>query len=89
MRKLNNILTTNNLQIGYVSKNETKIIASDINISLYKGKLIALIGGNGIGKSTLLRTITAIQKPISGKILLNGKNILEYNAFIYKAHKKC
>ena len=71
----NTILHTKNLSIGYTSKKEVLTIASDINISLIKGKLITLIGGNGIGKSTLLRTITAIQTPISGEIKLNNKDI--------------
>lgn len=71
----NTILHTKNLTIGYTSKKEVLTIASDINISLLKGKLITLIGGNGIGKSTLLRTITAIQIPISGKVTLNNKDI--------------
>ena len=71
----NKILHTKNLTIGYTSKKEILTIASDISISLTKGKLITLIGGNGIGKSTLLRTITAIQKPISGEVFLNEKDI--------------
>jgi iron complex transport system ATP-binding protein len=44
-------------------------------LDLKAGKLIALIGANGIGKSTLLKTITGIQKPLAGTIYLNGKNI--------------
>ena len=75
MNNNTNILQTKNLSIGYTSKKEVLTIASDINISLKKGKLITLIGGNGIGKSTLLRTITAIQKPISGEVFLNEKDI--------------
>jgi len=71
------ILQASNLSIGYTSKKVKNIIASDINLSLEKGKLIALIGANGIGKSTLLRTITGIQKPLSGKVSLNEKNIHE------------
>jgi iron complex transport system ATP-binding protein len=71
----NIILQTKNLSIGYTSKKEVLTIASNINISLLKGKLITLIGGNGIGKSTLLRTITAIQTPISGEVTLNNKDI--------------
>jgi iron complex transport system ATP-binding protein len=61
----NNILTTSNLSIGYTSK-ATTTIAENLNLNLQAGKLIALIGANGIGKSTLLRTITGIQKPLSG-----------------------
>ena len=68
----NIILKTENLSIGYSNTKGTNCIAAAINLSLEKGKLIALIGPNGIGKSTLLRTLTAIQKPLSGNIVLNG-----------------
>jgi iron complex transport system ATP-binding protein len=49
-------------------------------LTLEKGKLIALIGANGIGKSTLLRTLIRIQNPLSGTIMLNQKNIHELDA---------
>jgi iron complex transport system ATP-binding protein len=74
------ILQATKICIGYTSKKAKNIIASNIDLSLEKGKLIALIGANGIGKSTLLRTITGIQKTISGTVLLNGKNIHELDA---------
>ncbi|GEP52025.1 ABC transporter ATP-binding protein [Flavobacterium noncentrifugens] len=74
------ILKTENLSIGYPSKKAQNAIASDINLFLEKGKLISLIGANGVGKSTLLRTITGIQKPLSGAVFLNGKNISSYSS---------
>jgi len=74
----NNILTTQNLSIGYSSKKETVTIAKNLNLNLQAGKLIALIGANGIGKSTLLRTITGIQHPLKGTVLLNDKKIGDY-----------
>lgn len=74
------ILQASKISIGYTSKKVKNIIASNIDLSLKKGKLIALIGANGIGKSTLLRTITGIQKPLSGTVLLNEKNIHEWDA---------
>ena len=76
------ILQVSKISIGYTSKKIKNIIASNIDLSLEKGKLTALIGANGIGKSTLLRTITGIQKPISGTVLLNGKNIHELDSLI-------
>ena len=75
----NIILSCNDISIGYQSKNQTNIIGSNINLSLETGKLIALVGQNGIGKSTLLRTLAAIQKPLSGDVLLNNKNINDYS----------
>ena len=74
------ILQASKIIIGYSSKKEKNTIAQNIDLSLEKGKLIALIGANGIGKSTLLRTITGIQKPLSGTVLLNEKNIHELDA---------
>ena len=74
------ILQASKISIGYTSKKAKDTIAQNIDLSLEKGKLIALIGANGIGKSTLLRTITGIQKPLSGTVLLNEKNIHELDA---------
>ena len=74
------ILQASNLSIGYTQKKKKSIIASGIDLSLEKGKLIAIIGANGIGKSTLLRTITGIQEPLSGTVSLNEKNIHEVDS---------
>lgn len=71
------ILQASNLSIGYKTKSATMTIAENLNLDLKVGKLTAVIGANGIGKSTLLRTITGIQKPLSGKVLLNDKDIHE------------
>ncbi|WP_310378162.1 ABC transporter ATP-binding protein [Flavobacterium sp.] len=77
-----NILSTSNLSIGYKTKSMTTTIAENLNINLQEGKLIALIGANGIGKSTLLRTLTGIQKPILGTVFLNEWNIQDLDTFI-------
>lgn len=74
------ILQTENLGIGYADKKKTNTIASNLNLDLRSGKLIALIGANGVGKSTLLRTLTRIQNPLSGEIYLNGNSIDSFTA---------
>ncbi len=74
----NNILSTSNLSIGYAAKKEKIVIASNLNLNLQAGKLISLIGANGIGKSTLLRTLCGIQKPLTGTIFLNKNDIQNY-----------
>jgi iron complex transport system ATP-binding protein len=71
----NNILSASNLSIGYATKKEKNVIASNLNLNLQAGKLISLVGANGIGKSTLLRTLCGIQKSISGAVFLNEKDI--------------
>jgi iron complex transport system ATP-binding protein len=77
---MKNILFTTDLSIGYTTKKATVTIAEKLHLNFQAGKLIALIGANGVGKSTLLRTITGIQKPLSGSVVLNEKNIKEYQA---------
>lgn len=66
-----NILTTENLNIGYTSKKGNTSIASGIHLALPQGQLVGLIGINGAGKSTLLRTLSGLQSPLSGNITLN------------------
>ena len=61
------------LTIGYAQKNNTKVVASHINATLHSGRLTCLIGANGIGKSTLLRTLSAFQPPLSGEIFISQK----------------
>ena len=74
------ILKTKDLSIGYTSKKSKTVVASSINIELKKGTLVGLIGANGIGKSTLLRTLTNVQNPISGEVYINNTNLLKYAA---------
>ena len=73
--KNNTILKTENLFIGYKTKKEATVIAQNINFELQKGQLIGLVGANGIGKSTLLRTLIKVQPALSGKVLLNNKSL--------------
>lgn len=72
------VIHSENLSIGYTNKSKTTTIIEDCDISLASGKLIALIGANGIGKSTLLKTLTGIIPPIKGNIFINGKKIGDY-----------
>lgn len=60
-----------NLTIGF----NKKTILSSLSGSLSKGKLIALMGRNGVGKSCLLKTLSLINEPISGQIFIDQKNI--------------
>lgn len=69
------ILKAEQLSIGYKTKKTETVVASNINFSLQKGQLIGLVGANGIGKSTLLRTLIKVQPALSGSISLNNKDI--------------
>ena len=58
------------LTVGY----GTKAVLSDICQTLEAGRLVCLLGSNGVGKSTLLRTLAGFLQPLSGKVLLDGKD---------------
>ena len=62
-----------NLTTGYGEH----IVARGINAIIPEGNLISLLGPNGVGKSTLLRTLCAFQPAISGDIVINGTSIHE------------
>lgn len=67
------------LSIGYATRHGRKVVAQDICAHLQRGELTCLIGANGVGKSTLLRTLSAFQPPLSGEIRLLDKPLGEYS----------
>lgn len=67
------------LEIGYTSGSKRKVLLPPLNAKASRGELISVIGRNGIGKSTLLRTLTGIQASLGGDIFYFGKNIREYS----------
>lgn len=69
------ILRTENLAIGYKEKKECNLLHSNININITTGKLVCLLGPNGTGKSTLMRTIAGLQKPLAGTCYINNEPI--------------
>lgn len=73
------ILETNNLNIGYHHKNNTKIVLENLNLQLNQGRLISLVGINGVGKSTLLRTLAGTQPALSGTIHLHQEILSNYS----------
>ena len=66
------------LSIGYPGKGDVKVVASDICAGINSGELTCLLGANGVGKSTLLRTLSAFQPKLSGEIRIQGKEIGSY-----------
>lgn len=74
----NIILNAQNITIGYRYKNKQTTIASSLNFSVEKGKFVALLGKNGVGKSTLLRTLSRVQQPISGSVFIHQKELQKY-----------
>lgn len=74
------ILEGESLALGYIKQGEEAIIAEEISFSLEKGKLTCLLGPNGVGKSTLIKTIMGQIPVLKGEIILSGKTISDYNS---------
>ena len=66
------------LSIGYRTKSRTKIVGSSLNAAVCSGELTCLLGANGVGKSTLLRTLSAFQPKLAGECYILGKEIGSY-----------
>lgn len=66
------------LAIGYKTKNNDNFVAEHITADIFSGELTCLLGANGVGKSTLLRTLSAFQPKLSGQIFLREKEIDAY-----------
>ena len=69
----NETIQLKDLSIGYQTKHNVKTVAAGINGAIRSGELTCLLGANGVGKSTLLRTLSAFQPQISGEILFSWK----------------
>ena len=72
-------ITLRQLTTGYRLKGKDRIVSRDMNASLIAGQLTCLIGPNGTGKSTLLRTLAAFQPPLSGDVVLFDKPVGSYS----------
>ncbi len=73
-------LLIKDLEIGFGKpKKHLRSLFSGISLEAFKGELVALIGRNGVGKSTLLRTLMFIQKPLHGSISWEGKHLTDFS----------
>jgi iron complex transport system ATP-binding protein len=76
---MNEILSTENLTIGYSQNGNKTILHERIEVALHPGELVCLIGPNGSGKSTLLKTLAGIQPSLKGQVILYNQKIGAYN----------
>ena len=98
MNSTNCVLELADVYKAYKQGKQNLEVLSGVNLCLYQGEVAALVGQSGSGKSTLLQIAGLLDKPTSGKILINGENISkisddvrtslrrDYIGFVYQYH---
>jgi len=66
---------TLDLAVGYKSRNSHSVVLDELNLSARAGEMVCLLGTNGTGKSTLLRTLARIQPALSGSVTIDGTDV--------------
>lgn len=70
------LLQLRDLSVGY----NDRPLYEGLNLSINTGELVALLGANGIGKSTIIKSITGHLPPLHGEVLINGKDLKQTSA---------
>jgi len=74
------ILRVENLTKVYGKDDDTKVVAlNNVSFSVEKGEFVAIVGASGSGKSTLLHLLGGVDRPTSGKVFIDGKDIFDFN----------
>ena len=66
------LLKVENLEFGYTPE---RLTLSDVNFTIHKGEMVSIVGRNGAGKSTLAKLICGFEKPVSGGIYMDGRDL--------------
>tara|TARA_B100000767_G_scaffold275599_1_gene313623 strand:+ start:5431 stop:6201 length:771 start_codon:yes stop_codon:yes gene_type:complete len=71
------MITLNKLTTGYAKNGVLKEISTELQLEIKKGSLVGILGSNGTGKSTLIKTLAGFQKPLFGSVQIQGKTVHE------------
>ena len=69
------MLEINKAVFGYTGKNKRKTVLENVSFSLDKGELLCILGANGVGKTTMYRTILGFLPLLEGELLVDGRDI--------------
>ena len=75
------IIKTARLTVGYRRRRRRQPILGGLNLSVAPGEMVYVLGPNGVGKSTLLRTLAGLQRPLAGRILVDSNDLSHIRSF--------
>jgi len=76
---MNELIHAINLHKSYYNGSEELPVLKGIDLTVKAGEILSIMGASGVGKSTLLHILGALDRPTSGKVLYEGKNIFEFS----------
>jgi len=74
------MITLQNVNVTFKHKTSDLAAVKDVSLHIAKGEIFGIVGGSGAGKSTLVRTLNGLQKPTSGKVIVDGEDITQLKA---------
>lgn len=83
---MSQLLQTHDLAVGYRSRGQKRAVLDHINVQVAPGELVCLLGVNGIGKSTLMRTLARMAPALAGSAAINGTDITRMSQYDFARH---
>ncbi len=84
----NNLIAVENLQGGYGTGEDRHLVLDDLNMTVRKGEILAIVGPSGCGKSTVMRNLIGLEKPWKGRILFDGRDIHKTDEALSAARRR-
>lgn len=69
------MITLENVNVTFKNKTSELHAVKGVSLQIAKGEIYGIVGGSGAGKSTLVRTLNGLQRPTSGKVIVDGEDI--------------
>jgi len=76
----NKVVEVQNISKSFGKDDDSLVVLDNFSMNLNKGESLGLVGASGSGKSTLLHILSGLEKPNSGSVFINGKNITALNS---------